>query len=65
MSESKALILALTINVLVVSVAYIGLTLAHATMATLTAVIVVIGCLAAHGLSRVVMHYAPPEQRRR
>ncbi|HEY5708543.1 MAG TPA: hypothetical protein VID51_04005 [Solirubrobacterales bacterium] len=65
MSESRALILVFAIFSLAVVGAYLGLTFAHAKIEVLTATIVVIGCLGAHIVSRVIMHYAPPEERHR
>jgi multisubunit Na+/H+ antiporter MnhG subunit len=65
MSESRALVLTFTAVLLAVLVAYIGLTLANATAPILTATILIIACVGAHILSRVVMRYAPPDQRHR
>jgi ABC-type nickel/cobalt efflux system permease component RcnA len=65
MSKSKALALVIAIFSLLVVVAYMGLTFAHATSEILTAAIVLISCLGAHMVSRVVMHYPPHEHRNR
>lgn len=65
MSESKALVLLFAIFSLIVIGAYLGLTFVHAKVEVLTATIILIGCLGAHLVSRVVMHYAPPEERHR
>ncbi|HEX6753555.1 MAG TPA: hypothetical protein VF093_08245 [Solirubrobacterales bacterium] len=65
MNKSRALILLFAIFSFAVIGAYLGLTFAHAKIEVLTATIVVIGCLGAHIVSRVIMHYAPPEERHR
>jgi hypothetical protein len=49
----------------VCGVAYMGLTFAHATSGILTAAVVLISCVGAHMVSRVVMHYPPSEHRHR
>jgi hypothetical protein len=65
MSESKALLLTFTTFGIVIVVAYVGLAILDATPETLTAVFLVIAGLGAHAISRVVMHYTPPEERGR
>lgn len=59
MTESRALILSFTVLGLVVTVAFVGLTFLHAKVEILTATIILIGCLGAHVVSRIVLHYPP------
>ncbi len=65
MTEARALTLAFAVIMLLTTAAYVGLTLANAAEGVLTAVIVVILCAGAHVVSRVVMHYPPPDEHRR
>lgn len=65
MSEAKALILVMATTALVVS-AVCGLLMAMRVDGSLIAVAFMLTAgTGSHLLSRVVMHYAPPEQRRR
>lgn len=59
MTESRALILSFAVLGVVVTAAYVGLTLVHAKVEVLTATIILIGCLGAHIVSRIVLHYPP------
>lgn len=59
MTESRALILSFAVLSLAVTVAYLGLTFLHAKVEILTATIILIGCVGAHVVSRIVLHYPP------
>jgi multisubunit Na+/H+ antiporter MnhG subunit len=65
MSEFRALVITFTVMLLAIAVAFVALTLAHASDGALVATITVISCLGAHVISRVVMHYGAVEQRRK
>jgi hypothetical protein len=64
MSKARALTFTYAAMVALTGAAYVGLTLADATEAAVTTAVLLIGCLGAHVLSRIVMHYAPPDERR-
>lgn len=63
MTKSKALVLAFTIFGLVVVATYVGLTIVEAKDEVLAAALFLIACLEADVLSRIVLHYAPPDER--
>lgn len=65
MAKNKALVLAFAGFGLVVVAIYVGLTIAEAKDETIAAALFLIACLQADVLSRIVLHYAPPEERGR
>lgn len=66
MNEKNALLLTFTTLLLVTGLTFVGLTLVDVKDSVLTAAIVLIACVGAHIISRVVMHYPPsPADRRR
>jgi hypothetical protein len=65
MSESTATRLTFAIFGIVIVVAYLGLTALNATPGTLTTVFLGIAGLGSYAISRVVMHYAPPDEQGR
>lgn len=65
MTRTKALILTYVVMMLLVSAAYLGLASVDASEETRVAVIILISCLGAHVLSRVVMRYPSPDERQR
>jgi len=63
MSERKAIVLAFMVFGLVVVATYIGLTIAGVKEEILVTALFLIACFEADVLSRIVLHYAPPEER--
>jgi hypothetical protein len=64
-SESTALFVVVACTVLAVAAAYVALALADSPMGLLIAAVITVGCLGAHVVSRVVMHYGAVEDRRK
>jgi hypothetical protein len=65
MSEVRALVLGFAVMLSTTAAAFIGLRAVDARDEVLVAVLLLIVCASAFGLSGVVMHYAPPDERRR
>ena len=65
MSESTATRLTFAIFSIVIIAAYLGLSALNVTPEMLSMVFLGIGGVGAYAVSRVVMHYAPPDERGR
>ncbi len=65
MNRTMALGLVLVVMLLLVTVAFVGLTAIGAATDLLVVTVIVIAALASHLMSRVVMHYPLPEKRER
>lgn len=65
MSRTTALILTIAVTMLLVAAACIGFTALGVAEGLLTATVLAIAALGSHAVSRVVMHYPPPDERRR
>lgn len=65
MSESRALVLFFVVFALVVIAIYFGLSIIGASAGVVMACLFMFMCLAAYIASKIVMHYAPPDEQHR